>query len=246
MTDSTEQMRTRWVIKCLLSTHKAPLSLNTDTGAVCVVPVLCSPGLGQLWGHHTWAFLFQQLRGLWAGLETEIQLLCPGAFSKKPLSENAGEPLGGGRSLYPQTEGLEHPRIPGRSRRAPSCPCVSCEEDASSRWDLPLLQQGVDNCAWQSCFPGEVNEQLPVEPMKSWEGFAALEPWRSSCFCTWMQLLNETKSFARGLCRECQPWWGCWWSWHCRVQGLGSCPGPLECMEVLPFAFRDLAHTFQV
>lgn len=46
MTDSTERMRTRWVIKCLPSTHKAPLSLNTDPGAVCVVPVLCSPGWG--------------------------------------------------------------------------------------------------------------------------------------------------------------------------------------------------------
>lgn len=101
----------------------------------------------------------------WAG--SEIQLFCPGTFSKKPFSENAGKPLGGGRSLYPQTGGLEHPRIPGRSRRAPCCPCVSCEGDVSSRWDLSLLQQDVDTCAWQSCFAGQVNEQLPVEPVKS-------------------------------------------------------------------------------
>lgn len=59
----------------------------------CTCAVL--PGVGQLWGHHTRAFAFQQLPGLRAGLETEAQPLCPGAFSKKLLIKNAGEPLGG-------------------------------------------------------------------------------------------------------------------------------------------------------
>lgn len=54
----------------------------------CTCAVL--PGVGQLWGHHTRAFAFQQLPGLRAGLETEAQPLCPGAFSKKLLIKNAG------------------------------------------------------------------------------------------------------------------------------------------------------------